>query len=40
MYCKNCGQQIDDNAVVCVHCGAQQQAVATAAVKPDVPALD
>lgn len=21
MYCKNCGQQIDDNAVVCVHCG-------------------
>ena len=22
MYCKNCGQQIDDNAVVCPHCGA------------------
>ncbi|MCL2675161.1 MAG: zinc ribbon domain-containing protein [Firmicutes bacterium] len=21
MYCKNCGQQIDDRAVVCVHCG-------------------
>jgi hypothetical protein len=21
MYCKNCGKQIDDNAVVCVHCG-------------------
>jgi TM2 domain-containing membrane protein YozV len=22
MYCSNCGKQIDDNAVVCVHCGA------------------
>ena len=21
MYCKNCGNQIDDNAVVCPHCG-------------------
>ena len=21
MYCKNCGQQIDNNAVVCPHCG-------------------
>lgn len=21
MYCKNCGNQIDDNAVVCIHCG-------------------
>lgn len=21
MYCKNCGKQIDDNAVVCIHCG-------------------
>lgn len=21
MYCKNCGSQIDDNAVVCPHCG-------------------
>lgn len=21
MYCKNCGKQIDDNAVICVHCG-------------------
>lgn len=21
MYCKNCGQQIDDKAVICVHCG-------------------
>lgn len=22
MYCSNWGKQIDDNAVVCVHCGA------------------
>lgn len=22
MYCSNCGKQIDDNAVVCIHCGA------------------
>ena len=21
MYCKNCGKQIDDKAVICVHCG-------------------
>lgn len=25
MYCKNCGQEIDDNAVVCPHCGVQQK---------------
>ena len=34
MYCNNCGSQIDDNAVVCIHCGAatpnaQQQEPAT-----------
>lgn len=21
MFCKNCGRQIDDNAVICPHCG-------------------
>ncbi len=21
MYCQNCGQEIDDKAVICVHCG-------------------
>lgn len=21
MYCRNCGQQIDDKAAVCIHCG-------------------
>ena len=24
MYCKHCGQPIDDNAVVCPNCGAPQ----------------
>ena len=23
MFCKNCGKEIDDNAVVCPHCGVQ-----------------
>ncbi len=23
MYCKNCGQQIDDNAYVCIYCGVR-----------------
>lgn len=23
MYCQNCGQQIDDNAYVCIHCGVR-----------------
>ncbi len=26
MYCKNCGQQIDDNAYVCIHCGVKTDA--------------
>ena len=25
-YCKNCGKEIDDNAVVCLNCGSSQQA--------------
>lgn len=29
MFCKNCGQQIDDNAVVCPHCGVQVAKVKT-----------
>jgi hypothetical protein len=24
MFCRNCGQEIEDNAAICVHCGAQQ----------------
>lgn len=23
MYCRNCGKQIADNAVICIHCGAK-----------------
>lgn len=23
-YCHNCGEQIDEKAVICVHCGVQQ----------------
>ena len=23
MFCKNCGKEIDNNAVVCVHCGSK-----------------
>lgn len=29
-YCKNCGQSIDDKAVICPHCGVAQEN------KPDV----
>ena len=28
-YCKNCGSQIDDKAVVCPQCGVQQEPVRT-----------
>ncbi|MCB5287840.1 MAG: zinc ribbon domain-containing protein, partial [Candidatus Cloacimonetes bacterium] len=21
MFCKNCGKEIDDNAIICIHCG-------------------
>ena len=26
MFCKNCGTQIDDKAVICPHCGVPQEA--------------
>ena len=32
MHCKNCGKEIDDNAVVCPHCGVQQKRVASEVV--------
>ena len=25
MFCKNCGKEIDDNAVICPHCGVAQK---------------
>lgn len=41
MYCKNCGNQIHDDAVVCVHCGCpvQQNATDKACAKPKSNAL-
>ncbi len=35
MYCKNCGQQIDDNAFVCPHCGVAQRYVPQVQPIPD-----
>lgn len=29
MYCKNCGKEIDDKAVVCPNCGVQQGSLET-----------
>lgn len=29
MFCKNCGKEIDDKAVVCVHCGVATDLAAT-----------
>lgn len=29
MFCKNCGKEIDDQAVVCPHCGVQQKELTT-----------
>ena len=28
MFCKNCGKEIDNNAVACPHCGSAQQPAA------------
>lgn len=33
MYCKNCGKEIDDQAVICPNCGVPQE---TKAATPDV----
>ena len=29
-FCKNCGKQIDDSAVICPHCGVAQEKLSTA----------
>lgn len=34
MYCKNCGQQIDDKAVICIHCGVAVQELPTQQAQP------
>lgn len=33
MYCKNCGREINDNAVVCPHCGVQVKAMSSSESK-------
>ena len=35
MFCKNCGSQIDDNAVVCPHCGVQVGQVESLSTKKE-----
>jgi len=34
MFCKNCGSQIDDNASVCIHCGASVREMQTTQQQP------
>ncbi|HIZ64142.1 MAG TPA: zinc ribbon domain-containing protein, partial [Firmicutes bacterium] len=29
MFCKNCGKEIDDKAIVCPYCGVQVQSLPT-----------
>ncbi len=31
MYCNNCGKEIDDNAIVCIHCGVSTKVNLTGA---------
>ncbi len=35
MFCKNCGKEIDDQAVVCVHCGVAVNPSAVANADPN-----
>lgn len=37
MYCTNCGKEIDDKAVVCVHCGVPTVPISTPSTEPKVP---
>ena len=39
MFCKNCGKEIDDKAVVCPHCGIAQQDIAVDGKKKPVNGL-
>lgn len=39
MFCKNCGKEIDDHAVVCPYCGVQVGTVAPAENKTNVLAI-
>jgi len=35
MFCQNCGKEIDDKAVVCIHCGVATHTAAAAALDPN-----
>ena len=37
MFCKNCGKEIDDNAAVCIHCGAATEEKGNSLQYHDVP---
>lgn len=37
MFCKNCGQQIDDKADVCIHCGVSTSTNESSVNVPDNP---
>jgi len=39
MFCKKCGKEIMDDAVVCVHCGCSVQPIVVQTVKADVPSV-
>lgn len=39
MYCRNCGQQIDDQAVICPHCGVPTQNMAQTGQKTNTLAV-
>jgi len=35
MFCKNCGKQIDDKAVICVHCGVPTSNQSSSSIQPE-----
>ncbi|MBQ8749964.1 MAG: TM2 domain-containing protein [Clostridia bacterium] len=37
MFCKNCGQEINDNADICIHCGKAVKEVPATTPKEEVP---
>lgn len=39
MYCWNCGNQINPNAVICMHCGAQQKDIKSSTNKTNSAAV-
>jgi peptidoglycan/LPS O-acetylase OafA/YrhL len=35
MFCKNCGKQIDDKAVICIHCGVLNSNQISPSIQPE-----